>query len=94
GAIQTGAVRGATIDIFNGTPGAAIVTGDLTAETIGVLGAGTVRTGNLATGDFYSGIDTSADNYLIGVGANGNLTVGDVTAFTSVGLGSETGSVG
>ncbi|NNM76167.1 hypothetical protein HJG53_04505 [Sphingomonas sp. ID1715] len=90
--IQLGNVTGATIDISNAGPGQ-IVTGALKAETVGVQGLGTVSTGDITTGDFYAGIDTSADNYLIGVGASGNVTVGNLVGFTSIGLGSEQGSV-
>lgn len=96
GSVTVGDVRGASIEFQVGDPvdpGSTVQTGALTAETITLDVAGSLQSGDIRTAELYSAIDTSEDEYLIGIGAFGDLKLGKVDAFTSVGIGSVTGKV-
>lgn len=92
GNVDVGNVTGAEIEFFVGdptsNPDSTLKTLALKAEAITLDVANTITTGAITTGDFYSGLDPSDGSYLIGIGAVNNVTVGDVNAFTSFGIGS------
>jgi hypothetical protein len=96
GAIDMGDVQAVDVHLFTDegavAPFGAIRTGDIAAERIGIVGAGTVATGDLTTGDFYSGISTGED-FLVGVGAGSDIATGNIVSLDYVGVESVTGSV-
>lgn len=96
GSATIGNVQGATIDFQFGDPTAppvVVKTGSIAAETISLDIGGSITTGTIRTAEIYPGIDTSFDEYLIGIGASGDIKLGTVDAFTSVGIGSVRGKV-
>jgi filamentous hemagglutinin family protein len=95
GSVQTGNIKAATIDFQVGDPS----TGTGSAQTLGLLAesitldvVGDLVTGDVTTNNVWSGIETF-DDYLIGIGAGGNISLANVDAFTSVGIGSVGGKL-